>query len=223
MIQLSMLIQCSGVLGSIGFSGCEPMAGQNLSRLLLKLFAKGELAGTQVFELASAAWLDGWGREDELARKLVRAGDGGRARSHIAADIIKAAESMGLVCSSALPYQVNLSTGGHVLMFLPHEFFPAMTAEFGHEQVCLSQEALNSEQGLAQLLKQWARHPDVDYAGDLAQVGVLGLHCDGVQYTSSTRAGGARSILVGSMNIISSDDTIRHKRQPVFVLRKPRL
>jgi hypothetical protein len=200
------------------------MSGYHLSRHLLKLFGKGELSGTQVFDIAEAAWSDGWGRTDELARKLVRAGDGGRSRNHIARDIIAAAESMGLVSSSAAPYILDIATGGHVLLFLPHEFYPSMVQDLGIGKCCMSQETLDSGNGIARLLKDWAQHADVGCdLGELPAVGVLGMHCDGVQYTSSTRAGGSRSILVGSVNIISGDGEVKNKRQPLFVLRKTRL
>jgi hypothetical protein len=196
-----------------GFSNhlVSEMAGSHLSRLLLKLFASGELSGTQVQELAAAAWQDGWGRDNLLSGMLVRAGSSGRVRNKMANDVIAAAESAGLMCSKALPYRVRLSTGGYVLLFLPHEFYPAMLNEFGHGQMCFGTEALEADQGLPKLLKDWARHRDVQFGGDLTTVGVLGMHCDGVQYTSSMRAGGARSVVAGSMNVVSAVDNIRNR------------
>jgi hypothetical protein len=109
------------------------MSGANLSRWLLKLFAQGELAGTTVHDLAVAAWLDGWGRNDPLAINLVKAGQSGRKRQNIANDIIKAAEAANLVCSS----------GGHVF-FLPHEFYTSMVAERGLPDLCLDPSTLNA-------------------------------------------------------------------------------
>jgi hypothetical protein len=199
------------------------MSGQHLSRLLLKLFAQGQLAGTTVFDLAAAAWEDGWGRLDPLATSLVRAGQGGKKRSLIAKHIIQAAEAAGLVCSKAIPYEVGISTGGTALVCLPHEFYPSMVANKGLKNLCLDAEALDVGTGLAKLLKDWAENQSVEFSGDLSEVGILGLHCDGVQYTSSVRAGGARSVVVGSMNVISAGNAVRHLRKPLFVLRKTRL
>ena len=88
-----------------------------LSRHLLCIFAKGEISATTVHELASAAWTDGWGRECPLGRRLVRAGSGGINRSHIANDILKAAEEEGYVCSTAKPYEITLATGGTMEFF----------------------------------------------------------------------------------------------------------
>jgi hypothetical protein len=199
------------------------MSGSNLSRLLLKLFAQGDLAGTQVHDLAVAAWLDGWGRNDPLAVNLVKAGQSGRKRQQIANDIIKAAETANLVCSKAHPYQVNLASGGHALVFLPHEFYTSMVEECGLPALCLDPSTLEATDGIPRLLRQWANHEDVMFEGDLAQVGVLGIHCDGVQYTTTIRAGASKSVLAASMNVISAHDHIRHRRQPLFVLRKVRL
>jgi hypothetical protein len=200
------------------------MGGQKLGRLLLKLFSKGELAGTVVWELASAAFLDGWGHDDPLARKLVNCGSAGRARNKIAGHIVKVAESEGLICSKAQPYIFPISTGGNCSVFLPHEAYQAMTEGTELSSWCLSPAELQRGQGLAKLLKDWAEHMDVQFEGDLSQVGVAGIHCDGVQYTTTIRAGGSRSILTGSMNIVSAESAaIKHKRQPLFVLRKSRL
>jgi hypothetical protein len=198
------------------------MPHTKLSLLLLKLFAKGELAGTTVHDLAAAAWEDGWGRGDTLARKLVMAGNGGTKRSRIMDDVVKAAISEGLVSSPARPYRVPLGTGGELIVFLPHEFYPGIVGD-DLEHWCLSPADVQAGVGLAGLLKTWSEHADVDFNGDLSKVGVLGLHADGVQYSASVRAGGARSIVVGSMNIISAASAERkHRRQPLFVLRKSR-
>ena len=202
------------------------MGGQHLGRLLLKLFSQGELSGTCVWDLASAAFIDGWGHDNSLARRLVRCGQSGKARNHIAADLMKVAEAEGLTCSTAQAYKFQLGTGGKdVHMFLPHEFYPAMVAKGGDpSDWCLSPELLEDGCGLAGLLRDWASHEDVLFQGDLSAVGVLGFHCDGVQYTSSMRAGGAKSIVVGSMNVISAaSPSLRHRRHPLFVLRKTRL
>ena len=109
-------------------------------------------------------------------------------------------------------------------MFLPHEFYPSMVRDRTLAAVCLSPEVLHRGDGLGGLLRDWAAHEDVAFEGDLGSLGILGFHCDGVQYTSTMRAGGGRSIFVGSMNIVSPpDDRVRSLRQPLFVLRKSRM
>ena len=141
----------------------------------------------------------------------------------MAKDIIKAAESEGFVCTKAIPYKFDIATGGEILMWLPHEWYPHMVNDLGFSELCLSAQTLSEGEGLARLLHTWAVNDDVQFAGELSEVGVLGLHCDGVQYTSSMRAGGARSIIVGSMNVRSSCDRVRQKRQPLLLIRKSRL
>ena len=108
-------------------------------------------------------------------------------------------------------------------MFLPHEFYPSTLHDLGSDALCLSNETLEAGQDLARLLLEWAGHRDVQFEGELKDVGILGLHADGVQYTSTVRAGGSRSIVVGSMNIVSGSEAVSHRRQPLFVIRKARL
>jgi hypothetical protein len=147
----------------------DKMPAGNLSRLLLKLFAKGELFGTTVHDLAAAAWEAGWGRQDTFARKLVGAGRGGKRRNMIADDIIKAAESEGLV-HPAEPSEINISTGGTALVYLSHEFVPKVIEGSDPSLWCLSPQDIASGQGLAGLLREWAETPDVEFSGDLSQV-----------------------------------------------------
>ena len=70
-------------------------SGQSLGVKLVQLFAAGQMTGTCVHDLAAAAWDDGWGRQSTLGRKLVDAGSGGAQRSHVAKDVLAAAESEG--------------------------------------------------------------------------------------------------------------------------------
>jgi hypothetical protein len=54
-------------------------------------------------------------------------------------------------------------------------------------------------------------------------VGGMGIHYDGVQYTTTMRAGGSRSVQVASMNILTArTERIRSLRVPLFILRKGR-
>ncbi len=83
------------------------MPGDQLSRLLPKFFAQGDISGTTIHDLAAAAWLDGWGRNCPRESNLVKAGQSGRKRKILANDVIKAAELAGLVCPKASPHAVN--------------------------------------------------------------------------------------------------------------------
>lgn len=191
-----------------------------LARELLNLFARGEMSATNVHRLASAAWQDGWGRDCPLAQKLMTAMGGGSHSGNITRGLMKAAKECGLLSTTAQPYEVDLPGGaGKMGMFLPHEILFHTDAQ----GIFLSEAQLQAD-CLGRLLREWAAHPDVMFAGDLTQVAALGFHCDGVQYTSTMRAGGGRSVIVGSINIISGQsNNIKNTRHPLFVLRKERL
>jgi hypothetical protein len=193
----------------------------SLSRKLLGLFAKGELPATVVHDIASAAFEDGWGRDNRLARRIVGAGSAGEHRNHVARDLVRAAEDAGYVCSMAQPYKIELTTGGSAILFLPHEFWPGLVEKFGSANLCLSDEEVQGNTHLARLLREWAAGPDVNFDGDLTTIGVFGLHGDGVSYTSSLRAGSGKSAVVASINLISGQgDRMRGRRQPIFVVQK---
>ena len=195
-----------------------------LSIELLRLFAKGELAGTQLQTLAMAACQDGWGHDDALAFMLAHAGSAGKRRGAVATEVIEAAESLGIICNDSHPYYVKLHDAGLAQMYLPHEVFTDMVARSDLARWCLTPDQLSTEQGLGKLLKDWGDHPDVEFAEDLGSVAILGMHMDGVQYTSSLRAGGARGILVASVNVVSAQSNSDEQvRQPLLVLRKSRL
>ena len=201
------------------------MAFSNLGLQLLRLFAKGDLAATQVQLLAKAAWDDGWGQNCQLARKLAHVGTSGKHSSNIFRDIITAAELVGLISSETKPYYVNLpGNAGTAEVFLPHEVYEKMVQRRGIDRFCLSPTELASATGLGALLTRWAGAADVQYEGDLGQVGVFGVHCDGVTYSTSVRAGSQKSVLAASFNVISATDAKdRDLRQPLFVIQKSRL
>jgi hypothetical protein len=190
------------------------------------LFAKGHLAGTEVRSLAHAAWQDGWGHNDPLARKLAKPGINVETSRNIARDVINAAREYGLICTMAEPYEIDLPANkGSMWVMLPHEVYPAMVQRAGLPAWCLSPQELEHEGlPLGRLLKRWAAHPDVEFGGDLSKVGMVGMHCDGVAYTASIRAGGSKGILVASWNVVSpSSEELRNRRQPLFILQKSRL
>jgi hypothetical protein len=191
---------------------------------LLRLYAKGELAATQVQRLAAAGHNDGWGRTDELATRLATAGDNGAVTGNIARDIMRAAKAAGMLASSASLYFVKLPDGKDLAMYLPHEVAAHTVEGDDLQQWCLDGDTLAREEGLGRLLRDWAAHRDVAYGGDLTSVLIAGVYGDAVQYTSTMRAGGARSIYVCSMNFISArDQSRRARRHPLFVLPRSRL
>ena len=98
-----------------------------LSRELLRLFAKGFLTGTQVQTLAFAAWQDGWGHLDPLARMLAKPSQ--TTLKNVALDIITAARKHGITCTAAEVYHVDLpGNQGTLGILLPHEVLPNMLA-----------------------------------------------------------------------------------------------
>ena len=172
---------------------------------LLELFAKGELTGTQVQSISAAAALDGLGNDD-LIRRLALAGTSGLHSGHVARDVLKAAGVARLMDVGVKPYFFELPGDARkASLFLPREIFSEQTAIWGLERLCLTDAALGATFGLGPLLKGWAGHNDVNFGGDLREVGVLGVHGDGVTYTASNRAGTQKGILVLSLNVLSSD------------------
>ena len=119
-----------------------------LSRKLLFLFCKGDLEGTKAFDLAVDAWDDGWGRNCTIAVKIIKCGNGGKRRSHIAEDLIKVAFSEGITSTSCKPYRFSLSTGGTMTMFLPHEIYHKLVVTSSISRWCLTQAQLDSNVGL---------------------------------------------------------------------------
>ena len=173
---------------------------------LLREFCIGRLPATAVAATARAAQDDGWGNVDQLAQQLAKAGSSGMNPGNALRDVVKAAQRCGFMSSSAKPYIVDAPGPGgapvKIEMFLPHEIYAALMQDADLRTWCLSPERL--EQKLGKVLRDWAAHPDVQSTDDLTKVGMLGLHCDGAQYTSTMRAGGAKSVVVASINIVSA-------------------
>ena len=180
--------------------------------------------------LAAAAYADGWARDCEVAQRIARAGSNGRNKQHIYRAIIEAAKAAGLLGSLARPYVVRVPGPGgsynDITIFLPHE--QLLNAIMGNPQgiapFCLTEEQLSSASGLGPLLQRWSRHADVNLDPLPDNVPIIGLHCDGVTYTSGIRAGGSRSAVVGSINVVSGrSKAIRGQRHLFFVLGKKKL
>ena len=192
-----------------------------LSRELVRLFALGELSAVDVQRLAAAAWADGWGRNHRMAKRLRSCGGSGKYPGNMARDVSLAASEYVADAKDAKPYIFKLGDGKDFQMFLPHEILHSLTRD-NLPAWCLSEDELqNTPTG--ELIRKWANHADVQYTGNLSEVLAVGLHYDGVQYTSTMRAGGAKSVQVCSLNVISTTNTEnKATRVPLFVLKKAR-
>jgi hypothetical protein len=193
-----------------------------LSRELLKLFGTGHLSGMQVRDLAFAAWTDGWGRGDPLAKKLAKPDS--VDMSNMARDIVRAAKQHGLMSTGAMPYMIDLPQNkGQLGIMLPHEVYSGMVNKGGGvvDQWCLEPGAGGP---MERLLQEWCSHPDVGIPeNERPGVAMIGLHADGVTYSQSIRAGGQKNVVVCSFNVISGrTEDIRLKRQPCWVLQSSR-
>ena len=134
-----------------------------------------------------------------------------------------AARNFNMMGTTAQVYIVVLPDDTTLDILLPHELYPSVVGG-DLSQWCLAPAAVAAERGVGSVLRTWAAHPDVQFTGDLSHVGILGFHCDGVQYTASVRAGSGKSVLVASVNVVSgADDRRRMRRIPLFVLQKARL
>ena len=196
----------------------------NLARHLLLLWAKGHLSAAQIQLIAAEGRKDGWAPQCPLASRLATLGSSGTITGHLARDIVAAARIAGLLSTTAQPYEFKLpGGGGNFSAFLPHEIVHEMVLQNGLANLCLSHDELDSPVGVGSMVKKWAAHMDVQYHGDSTEVVGVGIHGDGVAYTTSIRPGGAKGILVVSMNIVTTqDDRIKNRRQPLFVMKKSR-
>jgi hypothetical protein len=197
----------------------------HLAFVVLSLFAKGELNATHVQSIMAAARKDGWRPADVLGRKLAAAGTSGLYSGHVNRDVINACRAESLMTSTAQPYLVDIQGAGKIEMFLPHEAYYHIVATSGIEDVVLSAAEFAEAVGPGALLRQWAQHRDVNITDDVRSVAILGLHCDGVPYAASVRAGtAAKGIFVCSMNVFSSpSDDVRRRRQPLFTVQKAKI
>ena len=204
---------------------CSAAMLSNLSKHLVWLFGKGDISAARLQMAAAAAASDGVYPNDELLNKISAAGNAGAISGHIHRDVIRACRRAGLMNSSAQPYILKLADDkGSINVFLPHEVYADFAAEVGVSNLILTPQEWALGHGLADLIRKWGAHPNVGISEALDQVAVLGLHCDGVPYTTSSRVGASKSIFAASMNVASApDDRLRARRQPLFLLRKARL
>ena len=198
----------------------------NLCKELLRLFSLGQLAATEVQSLVLAASKDGWGRDYAIARRLIGASQRKHAQKNASNAVLMAAREFMKSESQVNPYMMVLDPADLSFlleMYLPHEIFQRAVAKEPLGKFCLPADAFVAGEPLASLLLEWKDHPDVQFARPVEEVAMMGFHCDGVTYTSSSAAGKQKSVLVASLNIVSGDDEVRHRRFPLFCLRKERL
>ena len=194
----------------------------NLTFQLLKLFADGTLTASTVQLLANAAKSDGWGVEDQTAESLAKLGTSGRHVSNCLRDLLRLARKVGMMHGTAEPYYVEVpGANGRprtVGVCLPHESADILTKRFQPKAFRASDQAWASEVGVGPLLRKWGNDVAVD---NVREVFAVGLHADGVSYTTTVRAGNAKSVLVAAWNFISApEDAHRGMRVLYFALNK---
>jgi hypothetical protein len=193
----------------------------NLTYRMLKLFAEGTLPATLVQELAAAAVLDGWGADDEVAQSLAGMGAEGKHRSNILRDLLRISKRLGMEEATPEPYCIKVPGPNGmertVSVILPHEQLELVLRRDGLERYRATESSWNSPFGVGKLLKEWGDRVGVNSRDAVA----LGVHADGVSYTTSNRTGQGRSVAVGSWNIISAPlDKDRGKRYLYFAIGK---
>ena len=190
---------------------------------LLKLFSEGALPATTIQRVAAAACADGWGEGDPMAQRMKQAGNQGRHTQNCLRDLLRLSRHVGVGHETPEPYVAEVpGVGGalrQVQVFLPHEQFQLLVAKHGADAYRLSSEAYEAHGGLGALLRSWGDNPEVGL--DTRDVGVIGLHTDGVSYSSSVRAGACKGVLVASWNVVSaSRPSHRGQRCLFFALSK---
>jgi hypothetical protein len=197
---------------------------------ILRLFALGILAGTDAQLLAMEGWADGRAvHDDELIKRLAKAGTCGRRTGNITRDILKAAELSGLLIQLAQPYFFDIPGPGgktvQIAAMLPHEVYYKLVSKYGADNYVIGEDRKDDPVGIASLVRQWTQHPDVVVQHQVQDIAAIGLHADGVQYTNSVRAGSSKkNIYVGGFNIISGRRIQdRSQRYLFFALSKGKL
>ena len=99
-------------------------------------------------------------------------------------------------------------------MSLPHEQFYMMVQRHGLDAFRMPAAQYNAAEGLGALLRAWGAKEAI--ALDTRDVAVFGVHADGVSYTSSSRAGAPKGVLVCSWNVVSSGEAHHRGRRCLF-------
>jgi hypothetical protein len=206
-----------------GFGLCHVIMA-NLCAELFRLYALGQLAATEVQSIVLAASKDGWGTDHPTSRKMIKSASSKNVKKNASRDVLLHAQAFLQIATHVQSYMVEIYPGCSVGVYLPHEILQHVAVRDGLQDYCLSPAELAApDNKLAQLLREWRDHPDVNFQGPLEKVIVAGLHCDGVTYTSQTGAGQQKSVLVASLNVLSGIEKTRQLRFPLFVLQKTRL
>ena len=190
---------------------------------LLKLFAEGVLPATVVQRIAAAAFADGWGAGDEAARRMQQAGNQGRHTSNVLRDLLRVSTGLDVVQATPEPYYLEVPGAGgstrQVGVCLPHEQYHMLVQQDGLDAWRLSAADYSAPHGFGPLLQAWGDKPEISL--DTRDFGVLGLHADGVSYTSSSRAGSSKAVLVAAWNVVSAPSlSCRGRRCLFFCLNK---
>ena len=171
------------------------------------------------------AWEAGCSGSSADAERIASAGSWGKYTSNIQRDIFASAERSGIV--DQLPHQYCFEArgpGGTTVqhsMFLPHEtLHMQLPREDSLKEFVLADEDL--AQPIGRLVVDWCAHRDVNHA-DPRTVIPIGMHGDGVSYTTQQRAGGVRSVIVICMNTLGGSPAQRKRRLMVSMLAKDSL
>ena len=187
----------------------------NLSFGLLKLFAEGTLPATTVQYRASAAKKDGWGEDDEIAQKLAGLGTSGQHPQNCLRDLLRLSKTMRAMDCCPEPYEIEVPGPGGKLhkmnVILPHEQAHLTVLKDGLDKYTVSDASWNADIGVGKLLRQWGAEERVEARRAI----VLGLHADGVSYSSTQRVGQSKSAAVGAFNIISAEEANYRGKRPL--------
>ena len=190
----------------------------NLTHKVLQLFAEGTLPATTVQTLIAAAWADGWGRGDAIAERLKNVGAEGKCPGNALRDLLRVVKSLGIGDATPDPYIVSVKTAGclhrNVGVFLPHEQLKITVDTHGIDAYRVSSESWVSDSGVGALLRDWGDSLGIQI--DSRDVLALGIHADGVSYSTTQRAGSTKSVLAAAWNIISAEMPAHRARRHLF-------
>ena len=165
-----------------------------------------------------------WGTSPS-AKALCQAGACGKFRANVQRDLFRMAEAHGVVDELPQPYKMN-AVGPQGTSRVHHVYLPHET--LGHyktvgNDMTFSRDELDASP-LGRLVTEWCQHADVAVpVADAGSVIPVGLHGDGVQYTTTMRAGGAKSIVAISFNVLAGSLDFKKKRFMISVISKESL
>ena len=149
---------------------------------------------------------------------------GGRS-GNVQRDVLRAAALAGLNEECPEPYAFDAPGSDgiprKVYCVLPREVLHLLLSKMKLDAVTLPEAKLRALTGLGPLVRRWLAHPDVGLGQELAKhVIPIGTHGDGVQYTTSMRVGGAKSVYVVTWNFLEGAQAQRSRRFVFCVLQK---